>query len=72
VGRPYEGDVAAFWTLVDGGEPAFRQTAFDVEAAVADVRASGWPAREEFVRDHLLAAPTRAQAIEQFERMRTG
>jgi len=34
VGMPYEGEVAAFWLLVDDGEPAFRRTAFDVERAI--------------------------------------
>ena len=35
---------------VDDGEPSFRKTAFDVERAVADIRASGWP-RGRGVRD---------------------
>ena len=44
VGMPYEGEVAAFWLAVEDGEPSFRKTAFDVERAIADIRASGWPA----------------------------
>jgi putative phosphoesterase len=70
VGMPYEGDVAAYWALVDDGEPSFRRTAFDVEAAVAEVRASGWPGAEEFVRENMLAAPSRADAVAHFERLR--
>ena len=40
VGMAYEGEVAAFWTLLDDGEPSFRRTPFDVERAVAETRAS--------------------------------
>ena len=38
VGMPYESDVAAFWTLVEDGEPRFRRTPIDVERAVAAIR----------------------------------
>jgi len=70
VGMAYEGDVAAYWALLEGGEPTFRRTEFDVEAAAADLRASGWPGAEEFVRENLLAAPTRAEAVAHFEQLR--
>ena len=43
VGMAYEGDVAAFWALVEDGEPTPHRTPFDVERAVAGRRASGWP-----------------------------
>ena len=43
VGMPYEGEVAAFWLAVEDGEPSFRRTPFDVERAIAEIRASGWP-----------------------------
>jgi predicted phosphodiesterase len=66
VGMPYEGEVAAFWTIV-GGEIEFRKTPFDVERAVADIRASDWPNADEFVSENLLAAPSRAEAIAHFE-----
>ena len=67
VGMPYEGDVAAFWAVVDQGEPSFRRTAFDVERAIAEVEASGWPQADEFVTENLRAAPAREEAIAQFE-----
>jgi len=70
VGMPYEDDVAAFWALVEDGEPSFRRTPFDVERAVAEVRASGWPGTDEFVAENLLAAPSRREAIEHFESLR--
>jgi putative phosphoesterase len=67
VGMAYEGDVAAFWTLVDDGEPIPRRTAFDIERAVAGIRASGWPAGEEFIAENLLVAVTREEAIAHME-----
>ena len=66
VGMPYEDDVAAFWSLVDG-EIEFRRTSFDVERAVAEVEGSAWPAAAEFVAENLRAAPSRAEATAYFE-----
>ncbi|MGZ4333722.1 MAG: metallophosphoesterase family protein, partial [Gaiellaceae bacterium] len=66
VGMPYEDDVAAFWAII-GGDVEFRRTAFDVERAAAETRASGWPDAEEFVAENLLVAPSRAEATEFFE-----
>jgi predicted phosphodiesterase len=63
VGMAYENEVAAFWTLLEHGEPSFRKTPFDVERAVAAIRASGWPAGEEFIAENLLVAPDREEAI---------
>jgi diadenosine tetraphosphatase ApaH/serine/threonine PP2A family protein phosphatase len=67
VGMPYEDDVAAFWLLVEDGEPVFRRTAFDVERAVGELRASGWPQAEQFVAENLLAPPSREEAVAFFE-----
>jgi putative phosphoesterase len=67
VGMPYESEVAAFWTLIDDGEPFFRRTPFDVERAVAEVRASGWPLADEFVAENLLVAVPRDEAIASLE-----
>jgi hypothetical protein len=55
--------VAAYWTLVEDGEPRFRRTAFDVAQAVVRVRASDWPERDAFVAENLLVAVDRAEAI---------
>jgi diadenosine tetraphosphatase ApaH/serine/threonine PP2A family protein phosphatase len=71
VGMPYEGEVAAFWTLVSDGEPAFRRTPIDVERAVAETRRSAWPHAQGFVEENLLAAVSRDEAIAQLERPRT-
>jgi diadenosine tetraphosphatase ApaH/serine/threonine PP2A family protein phosphatase len=71
VGMPYEGEVAAFWTLIDGGEPSFRRTPIDVERAVAETRASAWPHAQSFVDENLLVAPDRDEAIATLESRRT-
>jgi predicted phosphodiesterase len=70
VGMPYEGEVAAFWTLVEDGEPRFRKTPFDIEHAVRRVRESGWRDAEEFADENLLAAVDREAAIRHFEGQR--
>ena len=67
VGMAYEDEVAAFWALVEDGEPLFRRTPIDVERAIREIRASGWPGGEEFIAENLLVAVARDQAIEYFE-----
>ena len=71
VGMPYEGEVAAFWTLVEDGEPSFRSTPIDVERAVAETRRSDWPHAQSFVEENLLVAVARDDAIAQLESRRT-
>jgi diadenosine tetraphosphatase ApaH/serine/threonine PP2A family protein phosphatase len=71
VGMPYEGEVAAFWTLVDDGEPSFRSTPIDVDRAVAETRASAWPHAQDFVAENLLVAPSRDESIATLESRRT-
>jgi predicted phosphodiesterase len=71
VGMPYEDDVAAFWAVVEDGEPSFRRTPFDVQRAAREIRVSGWPGAGEFVAENLLAAPSRAEAVAFFEDRRT-
>jgi putative phosphoesterase len=70
VGMPYEGDVAAFWTLVEDGEPRFRKSAFDVERAIAAIEASDWPQAAEFVAENLRVAVERDGAIARLEGLR--
>jgi diadenosine tetraphosphatase ApaH/serine/threonine PP2A family protein phosphatase len=70
VGMPYEGEVAAFWTLLDDGEPLFRRTPIDLERAVAETRASAWPHAQGFVDENLLVAVTREEAIASLESRR--
>jgi len=67
VGMPYEGEVAAFWALLVDGEPQFRKTPFDVERAIAEIEASGWPPAREFAAENLRTAVTREEAIAVFD-----
>jgi predicted phosphodiesterase len=67
VGMAYESEVAAFWTLVEDGEPTFRKTPFDVERAVRELRSTAWENAQAFVDENLLVAVSRDEAIEYFE-----
>jgi predicted phosphodiesterase len=50
VGCPYVvDDPGAEWVLVDGGEVAFRRTAYDVERVDAAILASGYPRARDYV-----------------------
>ena len=71
VGMAYESEVAAFWTLVEDGEPDFRKTPFDVERAVRELRSTDWEGAQAFIDQNLLAAVSRDEAIENFEGLRT-
>ena len=71
VGMAYEGEVAAFWAILDDGEPSFRRTPFDVERAIAETRASAWPHAQGFVDENLLVAVDRDEAIASLESRRT-
>jgi predicted phosphodiesterase len=72
VGMAYEGEIAAYWTLVEDGEPRPMRTPFDIERAVRKTRASSWPNAAEFVAENLLAAVSREQAIADLEERRAG
>ena len=67
VGRPYEGRRGAFWGLL-GGDVQLVHTEYDVEAAVAAMRAAGYPG-EEFLTQ-LLEPVTADEAVANFERLR--
>ena len=54
IGMPYEGRPGAFWMLVQDGVPAMRETRYDVDAAVAELRASGFPDLDEQLAESLL------------------
>jgi predicted phosphodiesterase len=70
IGMAYEGEVAAFWTLVVDGEPEFRKTPFDVERAIRELEASDWPSAAEFVAENLREAVSRDDAAKHFESQR--
>jgi putative phosphoesterase len=70
VGMPYEDRPGAYWLLVDGGEPAFRHTEYDLEAAAERIRAGGWPEAETWIAENLLTVPSAREAAEFFESQR--
>jgi hypothetical protein len=63
---PYEDDVAAYWALI-AEDVEFKRTPFDVEQAIADIEASGWPGGDEFVAENLRTPPSRREATAYFE-----
>src|SRR5581483_4218231 len=70
VGMPYEGRVAAFWTLIVDGEPQFRASEFDIGTAVERIRASSWEGGEAFIAENLVVAVDRDDAARYFESQR--
>jgi predicted phosphodiesterase len=70
VGLPYEGAPGAYWALL-GPDVTLRRTPYDLEAAVARIRATGCPAVEETFVDTLLHPPERLVAAQHFERAAT-
>jgi putative phosphoesterase len=67
VGLPYEGVAGfAYWALL-GPDVELRRTAYDVDAAIAQMRSTGDPTAERIV-ELMLAPPTRDEVIEDAER----
>src|SRR4051795_11878549 len=72
VGMPYQGAAAAFWLLL-GPEVDLRRTDYDVEGAVATMRAAGPPDIEEGMLAGSLVNPTDADTVARiFEDRATG
>jgi putative phosphoesterase len=67
VGMPYQGEAAAFWMLVEDGEPEFRRTEIDVDAVVAAIRASPYPDAEDLVKMCFLEPVTAESVARLFE-----
>jgi putative phosphoesterase len=55
VGLPYEGSPAAFWILVADGVPHLRETSYDQAAALAALRASGYPELDDLLGSSFLS-----------------
>jgi predicted phosphodiesterase len=55
VGLPYEGSVGAFWMLVADGAPRLRETSYDRAAALAELRAAGFPELEDHLDGSLIS-----------------
>jgi predicted phosphodiesterase len=72
VGMPYQGAAAAFWLLL-GPEIQMRRTDYDVEGAIATMRAAGPPDIDEGMLADSLVNPTDAETVARiFEDRATG
>jgi putative phosphoesterase len=65
VGMPYEGEAAAFWALL-GPEVELRRTDYDIAAAAAVMRATGFPDIDELMLRESLLEPTDPDAVARF------
>ena len=61
VGAPYEAEPAAYWALLEG-DVDFRRTDYDVEGALAEIAASGYP-RAGDASLYLLPDPERPERL---------
>jgi putative phosphoesterase len=71
VGMPY-GEPGAYWLLLGPGSPSGiepRRTPYDLEAAAARVRATGYPQAEDFAERSILRPPPEAEMVERFEKL---
>ena len=66
VGLPYESVPAAYWAML-GSDVELRRTDYDLEAAIAKMRATHDP-RVEVIVDLMLSPPPQAEIIEDAER----
>ncbi|HXG89218.1 MAG TPA: metallophosphoesterase family protein [Vicinamibacterales bacterium] len=64
VGMPF-GEPGAYWLLIDGAIH-LQRTAYDLEAAAARIRATGYPQAEQFASASVLAPPPEQQILEAF------
>ena len=72
VGMPYEDEAAAYWLLLEDGEPSLRRTDYDIAAAVDRLRASGFPDIDEIIlRESLLEPVGSAYVANYFEERAT-
>jgi putative phosphoesterase len=67
VGMPYEGAAAAFWLLVEDGEPEFRRTDLDIDAVAAAIRASDYPDAEDLIETCLVEPVSAREVARLFE-----
>ena len=65
VGMPYQGAAAAFWLLL-GPDVQMRRTDYDVEGALATMRAAGMPDIDEAMLGESLVNPTDAETVARF------
>ncbi len=68
VGMPYEGRPGAFWLELDAGAPRLRRTDYDVDAAEAAIRATGYPDADDLVAESLRGGAGADEVAAFFER----
>jgi diadenosine tetraphosphatase ApaH/serine/threonine PP2A family protein phosphatase len=71
VGAPYEGRAGAYWALL-GPDVVLRRTDYDLDAAIAELRATGFPDVEEALRESLLEPMDAEEVADFFERQALG
>ena len=71
IGLPYEGRRGAFWLIVRDGEPELRRTNYDFDAALAEMRSSGFAALEDHFKESLIT-PVDADGVSAFLEARAG
>jgi predicted phosphodiesterase len=54
VGMPYEGRAGAFWMMIEDGVPNPRETLYDLDAAIRELSASGFPDVEDMLGESLI------------------
>ena len=64
VGMPF-GRTGADWLLLGPGVE-LRHTEFDLDAAAARVRGTGYPQADDFAAQHVLASPTESAMLDAF------
>ncbi|GCF11774.1 metallophosphoesterase family protein [Dictyobacter arantiisoli] len=68
VGMPYADRPGAYWLLLGSDGIEFHMTSYDLEAAAAIVRTSGYPQAQDFAEENILKIPSAEEAMEFFER----
>jgi predicted phosphodiesterase len=67
VGMPF-GEPGAYWLLI-GPSVELRRTGYDLEAAARRIRATSYPAADEFAAKNVLQPPTEQQMLEVFSKV---
>jgi predicted phosphodiesterase len=66
VGMPYADRPGAYWAVVTPAAVELRRTEYDLEAAAAAIRTSGYPGAADLARSNVLACPTADEALAVF------
>ena len=69
---PYEGRPGAYWALVQRGRMRLQRTDYDVDAAAAEIRATGYPDAEDLLSESLLDPVPRRDVLALFEELAAG